>query len=119
MNGCMEKINILTNFFDITTEHEHSLSCIQKYFDSSCCGLYINNVLSKTRALAIITKEFQNYPEFTNAYSSTVPTTEKVKDAFTYAYKHDRYNPSHADYEHLSERINMNVSEIPQYKEYR
>lgn len=83
MNGCMEKINILTNFFDITTEHEHSLSCIQKYFDSSCCGLYINNVLSKTQALAIITKEFQSCPEFSELMISSDAVKENAITDFS------------------------------------
>lgn len=76
MNECIEKINILTNFFDITTEQDHSLSCIQKYFDSSCCGLYLNTVLSKNRALEIITEKLKNRSEF----SEVMVSSDAVKE---------------------------------------
>lgn len=113
------------NIFERNHQNTIMISANQK--DLPSYGMYDTiNIIRNSKAFTCTYDEFLyhffSYLQNTHledAHSSTIPNPEKVKDAFAYAYKHDRYNPSHADYYHLSKRISIKISEIPQYKEYR
>lgn len=113
------------NIFERNHQNTIMISANQKGLPSY--GMYESvNIIRNDKVFSCVYDEFL-YHFFSylqdikvdDTHSTADSNTEKVKDAFTYAYKNDRYNPSHADYDHLSKRIKIKAFEIPQYKEYR
>lgn len=72
MTKNIEKVNILTNFFDMTLEEESScLPYVRQYFDSSYCEFCMNKLMTKTQALKIIAKEYHHLSDFSRLMISS------------------------------------------------